>query len=96
MKLKNLMMSLAFGVLLSACGAPLPEETESTEQEFGTTSQALCEGWDNGGRYCTFRCTSTQTNHYFAGYGDVPYGNCREYADRYCGRTAYSVCWSKL
>lgn len=96
MKLKTLMMSLAFGALLSACGGALPEETESTEPVLGTTDQALCEGWDSGARYCTWRCTSSQTTHYFAGYGDVPYGNCREYADNWCGRTAYSVCWSKL
>lgn len=96
MKLKTLMMSMAFGALLSACGGPVTEEGEVTEQEIGSTSQALCEGWDNGGRYCTFRCTSSQTTHYFAGYGDVPYGNCTEYANRYCGRTAVSVCWSKL
>jgi len=95
MKLKTLMMSVAFGALLSACG-PLPEETEGMQPELETTTQALCEGWDSGGRYCTFRCTSSQTNHHVVGYGDVPYGSCRDYADRYCGRTAYSVCWSKL
>lgn len=98
MNLKNLFISVAFGGLLSACGGPIDEAPEATEvipESFETTEQMICEGWDNGGRYCSYKCTSTSEWRVFA-YGTVAYGSCQEAANRACGRTAYGACWSKF
>ena len=64
------------------------------EPSLNTSEQALCEGYDNGARRCTFRCTSG-SQWYWYEPGQVPYGQCQDYANAFCGRTAYGACWSK-
>lgn len=94
MKLKTLMMSLAFGALLSACGGPLPEEgVDNPADELGATEQGVCEGWDNGGRRCTWKCSSSGPWIYAT--SPVSYGGCTAYANDFCRGTAASVCWSR-
>lgn len=94
MKLKTLMMSLAFGAFLSACGGPLPEEgVDSMADEVGTAEQGVCEGWESGGRRCTWKCSSGGIWIYAT--GQVSYGGCTAYANDFCKGTAVSVCWSR-
>ncbi|MFP2924201.1 hypothetical protein ACLESO_03075 [Pyxidicoccus sp. 3LG] len=94
MKLKTLMMSLAFGALLSACGGPLPEEgVDSSADVLGDTEQGVCEGWEAGGRRCTWKCSSD--GRWIYATGSVSYGGCRAYADDFCKGSAVSVCWSR-
>ncbi|RKH67554.1 hypothetical protein [Corallococcus aberystwythensis] len=92
MKMKTLLASLAFGSLLMACGgmeteAPMPETPSIT-----TSEQPLCEGWDDGARRCSIKCTSTST--WLTLTDNVPKGGCQDRANHYCGRTAYGACWS--
>ncbi len=94
MKLKTLMMSVAFGALLSACGGALPEEgVESSPDEYGVAEQGVCEGWDAGGRRCTWKCSSTGPWIYAT--SPVAYGGCTAYANDFCRGTAVAVCWSR-
>jgi hypothetical protein len=92
--MKTLLLGLVSGILLAACGAPTPEEMDSQEQ-IGTSEGALCEGWDAGARRCSWKCTSSATLWTSVGVGVVGYGQCQDYANSQCGRTAYSTCWSK-
>ncbi|MFP2906968.1 hypothetical protein ACLESD_18370 [Pyxidicoccus sp. 3LFB2] len=94
MKLKSLIIGLALGGLVTACGGA-PEELTGTEQEtpVGEAEQGICEGYDNGARHCTFKCTAGDFRHWY-GYNDVAYGRCHDVAVRDCGREPYSVCWS--
>jgi len=94
MKMKTLLLGLASGVLLAACGGPVPEEMDAQEQ-LGTTEGAVCEGWDSGARLCTWKCTSSAPQWSAVGAGVVAYGQCQSYANAQCGRTAYAACWSK-
>src|SRR6218665_4088276 len=78
MKMKTLLLGLASGVLLAACGGPVPEEMDAQEQ-LGTTEGAVCEGWDSGGRLCTWRCIRWQAqsasglwDRDFSGVGAAP------------------------
>ncbi|WP_164013464.1 hypothetical protein [Pyxidicoccus trucidator] len=96
MKLKTLMMSLAFGAFLSACGGPLPEEGADSSVEvevLGDTEQGVCEGWDAGGRRCTWKCSSNGIWIYAT--SPVAYGGCNAYANNFCKGNAVSVCWSR-
>ncbi|MDY7227381.1 hypothetical protein [Hyalangium rubrum] len=96
MNLKTVIVSLAFGGLLAACGGPIDEVADNTAvpiSDIGETEQGICEGWDNGARNCTFKCTASDYRHWY-GYNDVPYGQCHDRAVQYCGREPYSVCWS--
>ncbi len=90
MKMKTLLVGLVSGFLLSACGAPLPEEGAD---ELGTTEGMICEGWAAGARRCSWKCTST-SSWYSVGVGVVGQNDCTEYARQQCGRTAYGTCWS--
>jgi hypothetical protein len=47
MKMKALLLGVASGFLLSACGGPIEEEPVTAE-ELCTVESALCEGWDSG------------------------------------------------
>jgi hypothetical protein len=95
MKMKSLIISMALGGLLAACGGTTEELADDTQQpQLGDIEQGICEGWDSGARHCTFKCTSTDYRHWY-GYGDVAYGQCTDVARRDCGREPYSVCWSK-
>lgn len=95
MKMKTLLLGVACGFLLSACGGPIEEETvPAPVEELGMVQGALCEGWDDGGRRCSYKCTSTST-WWSAPAGAVAYGQCTEYAKYQCGFTAYGTCWSK-
>ncbi|OJT17171.1 hypothetical protein BO221_46460 [Archangium sp. Cb G35] len=94
MKMKTLLLGVACGFLLSACGGPIEEEAAPAPvEELGTVQGALCEGWDSGARRCSFKCTSTST--WWTTYSSVAYGDCTEFARRECGFTAYGTCWSK-
>ncbi|WP_224243156.1 hypothetical protein [Hyalangium gracile] len=93
MKLKTLMMSLAFGALLSACGGPLPEEGVSSGDELGVAEQGVCEGWENGGRRCTWKCSAD--GRWIYATSNVSYGGCTAYANDFCKGNAVSVCWSR-
>jgi hypothetical protein len=92
MKMKTLLLGVACGFLLSACGGPIEEEPVTAE-ELGTVESALCEGWDSGARRCSWKCTST-SSWYSVAAGAVAYGQCTEFATAQCGRTPYGVCWS--
>ncbi len=91
MKMKTLFLGLVSGLLLTACGAPSPEE-EAAEQ-LGATEQAVCEGWAAGGRQCTWKCTGTESK--WSGWTGVAYGQCEATATAACGRSPASVCWSR-
>ena len=91
MKMKTLLLGLVSGVLLAACGAPLPEEDAA--EQLGTTVQAACEGWEAGGRQCTWKCTGLESK--WRGQANVAYGQCEATATAACGRTPASVCWSR-
>ncbi|MCP3135957.1 hypothetical protein [Pyxidicoccus xibeiensis] len=94
--MKVVIFSMALGGLLSACGGAPDELVDGTaDQALGTAEQAVCESWEEGGRYCTYKCDPGDP-YRFAAYGSVPYGECREYARSRCGHEAYSVCWSRL
>ncbi|NVJ23404.1 hypothetical protein HUW62_19450 [Myxococcus sp. AM011] len=92
MKMKTLIIGLAFGSLLTACGGA-PEEVADTESPIGEAEQGVCEGYDQGARHCTFKCTANDWRHWY-GYNDVAWGQCENVARRDCGREPYSVCWS--
>jgi hypothetical protein len=93
--MKVLFISLTCGLLLAACGGPMPEESVNvSEPVLSSSEQPICEGWDSGARHCTYKCTSTDFWHWYS-YNQVPYGQCRDWANAACGRTAYAVCWSK-
>jgi hypothetical protein len=93
-KLKTLMMSLAFGALLSACGGPLPEEgVDSSADAIGSTEQGVCEGWDSGARRCSFRCSAG--GRWIYATSPVAYGGCTAYANDFCAGNAVASCWSK-
>jgi hypothetical protein len=92
MNMKTLLIGLALGGLLSACGS-VPEEVV-VDDSLGTTDQALCEGWDSGGRRCTFKCTSSGPWLWWEP-GVIAYGDCRDAANAFCKGDAYAACWSK-
>jgi hypothetical protein len=94
MKIKTLLVGVVSGFLLSACGGPIEEEATVTSDELTTSEAALCEGWNSGARRCTWKCTSSASTWYSVQAGYVAYGNCTEYANAQCGRTAYATCWS--
>ncbi|MFE8603104.1 hypothetical protein [Archangium violaceum] len=93
MKMKTLLLGVACGFLLSACGG-VEEEAVTGEEQLGAVEGALCEGWDSGARRCTFKCTSDAPRWYSVTAGTVAYGNCTQYATNHCGRTPYATCWS--
>jgi hypothetical protein len=95
--IKTLIVSVALGAFLSACGGP-PEEIAdnagSTEQPyFGKSEQGVCEGWDSGARICTWKCTSS--GPWIWSTQTLSWGECTPYATNFCGRTPYAVCWSR-
>ena len=95
--LKKLIIGLASGVFFTACGGPLPEEGMEAAvevEEVGDVEQGYCEGWDDGARKCTWRCTAN--GPWIWATSPVAYGGCRAYADDFCRGNAYAVCWSKL
>ena len=93
MKMKML-LGLVSGLLLAACGGPGPEATDSHEPP-GTSGSSVCEGWDAGARRCTWKCTSSASQWSSLGVGVVANGQCQDFANAQCGRTAYATCWSK-
>ncbi|ADO70551.1 uncharacterized protein STAUR_2753 [Stigmatella aurantiaca DW4/3-1] len=93
MNVKSLILSVSLGGLLAACGGSPEELPADPSSPLGETEQGICEGWENGARHCTFKCTANDYRHW-AGYGDVAYGQCHDLAVRYCGREPYSACWS--
>jgi hypothetical protein len=94
MKMKTLLLGVACGFLLSACGGPIEEEAVTGEEQLGTVEGGLCEGWDSGARRCTWKCTSSSSTWYSVAAGSVAYGHCTEFATSQCGRTPYATCWS--
>lgn len=93
MKMKTLLASLAFGSFLMACGGVETTQEPTTETPAITTAeQPLCEGWDNGARRCSIKCTSTSV--WLTLTDNVPKGGCQDRADYYCGRPAYGACWT--
>jgi hypothetical protein len=93
MNLKCLLLSMVAGGLLSACGGAAGELPDELPPQLGETEQGICEGWENGARNCTFKCTESDYRHWY-GYGDVPYGQCHDRAVAYCKREPHSACWS--
>lgn len=63
------------------------------DSDVGTVEAALCEGWEAGGRRCCFICTPGFP-WMCMGEG-VPYEQCRNVANSYCGSPAINVCWSR-
>ncbi|RKI38775.1 hypothetical protein D7Y27_23200 [Corallococcus sp. AB004] len=96
MHVKTLIASLAFGSLLMACGGMEPEtEAQASDPQapsLATTEQGLCDGWDNGARRCSFKCTST--SGWITLDTPVAKNNCQATGDSVCGRHAYGACWS--
>lgn len=92
MKLKTLLIGLASGFLLTACGGPGPDEMTG-EDTLGTTEGAVCEGYDSGARRCSYKCYSTSTWASFA-TNSVPKNGCGEAATAACGHTPNATCWS--
>ncbi|AKF85498.1 hypothetical protein MFUL124B02_13205 [Myxococcus fulvus 124B02] len=107
-KLTNpLFLALTSAMFLGACGAP-PEETTGASTlpepaavamskdrvpgEVSASWTANCAGWAQGGRTCSWRCRST--SEWMWATQTVAYGNCNAYANNFCGRDAYAVCWS--
>ncbi|MCP3135956.1 hypothetical protein [Pyxidicoccus xibeiensis] len=93
MNMKTLLISLAFGGLLSACGGLPEEELPVVDESLGSSEQALCETWEEGGRRCTFKCTANGPWLVYAA-GQIAYGQCRSTADAFCKGDAYAACWS--
>ena len=93
MKMKMSMLGFVSGLMITACGGPELEDAQAPAEELGTTQGALCEGWDSGARKCSFQCYSYST--WWTTSATVSYGQCQEYANGQCGRTAYGTCWSK-
>jgi hypothetical protein len=91
--MKTLIISLSLGGLLAACGGAPEEMPADTETPVGETEQGICEGYENGARHCTFKCTANDFRHWY-GYNDVAWGQCHDVAVRDCGREPYSACWS--
>ncbi|RKH67553.1 hypothetical protein [Corallococcus aberystwythensis] len=96
MHVKTLIASLAFGSLLMACGGMEPgleaHASDSTTPSLATTEQGLCEGWDDGARRCSIKCTST--SGWITLDTPIAKGHCQETANSFCGRNAYGACWS--
>lgn len=96
MNLKTLLVGLVSGFLLTACGGPVTEEgPDAAAEQLGTTTSALCEGWDSGARKCSFKCYSSDGSWWTFPAGYVAYGQCQEAANQQCARTAAATCWSK-
>ncbi|MHA7630556.1 hypothetical protein [Corallococcus sp. M7] len=95
MRLKTIVASFAFGSLLMACGGMEGEEgvAQDTQPSLVTSEQGLCEGYAAGARICTFRCTAGG-GWYAYPVNSVPYGQCQDYANSFCGGTAAATCWS--
>jgi hypothetical protein len=91
MKLKRILAGLAFGSLLVGCGGPEVDEATAADT-LVTNEQGLCEGWANGARKCSFKCTSTSS--WITLTSDIPQNGCQDRADSICGRHAYGACWS--
>ncbi|MBN9685821.1 MULTISPECIES: hypothetical protein [unclassified Corallococcus] len=93
MHVKTLIASLAFGSLLMACGPEAGLEAHASDAPaLATTEQGLCEGWDDGARRCSIKCTST--SGWITLDTPIAKGHCQETANSFCGRTAYGACWS--
>jgi hypothetical protein len=94
MHLKSLITSLALGSLLSACGGVEVEDGQrALEPSLATSEQGLCEGYDNGARRCSVRCTANGPWFFFEP-GIVYYGECQAFSRSYCGREPSATCWS--
>ncbi|NOK38584.1 hypothetical protein D7W79_14725 [Corallococcus exercitus] len=94
MHLKTFIASLAVGSLLAACGGVETEEgTGDPTPSLATSEQGLCEGYDNGARRCSVRCTANGPWFFFEP-GIVYYGECQPFGASYCGRTPSATCWS--
>jgi hypothetical protein len=92
MNMKMMLMGLVSGLMLAACGGT-EDAQEPVAEELSTVQSALCEGWDSGARRCSFKCYSDST--WWTYSGSVAYGQCQDFANSQCGRTAYGSCWTK-